>query len=401
MKITDVRIRQLEATFEYPGTFWEERVRTPNDIYPEFKARGAGQTRYGYQMTDGRYKVIRNYVQIETDEGVSGIAGAIFANAPAYYIDTQLKPFLVGQDPIATERLWDQMYRNAVNGRKGDNMVAISYVDIALWDIKCKWLGQPLYRLLGGPVQDRVPAYASAGGYSLEPEKVRQRVRQFREEGYIGTKWFMREGPTDGPEGERKIIELVRTIREAAGPDMEIMIDAWNSWDLPYTLRMVEQLKGFRLYWIEEALLPDLARSYARLREKSPIAIAAGEHVYTRWGTKSLIDMGALDIYQIDPAWGGGISETMKICALASAYDLPLVLHGSLVPVNAHISVSQNATLIPMMEYLVHFNEMSQIFFKNPTKPVGGFFTPPQAPGVGLDLDESKIETERDISWSK
>ncbi len=399
MKITKVRLRKLEGIMNYPGTFFEERRRNPTDIYPEFKTQPAATVSGANQLEDGRYRVVRTFVQIDTDEGVSGLAGPLSGSAPSFYIDTQLKPLLIGQDPLAIERLWDQMYRNAVNGRKGDNMVAISHIDIALWDIKGKWLGQPVYRLLGGPVQDRIPAYVSASGCSLEPTRVRERVKQFREQGYIGTKWFVRQGPTDGPEGIRQNIELVRAIRESAGPDMEVMLDAWNSWDVPYTLKMAELLKEYRLHWIEEPVMPDLPQSYARLREKCPVAIAGGEHEYTRWGARMLMDMGAMDIYQLDPVWAGGISEMMKVCALASACDVRTILHGSLVPVNAHISFAQNAALTPMMEYLIVRNEATQLFFKNPLKPVNGFFTPPTAPGCGLDLDESKIESESEVSF--
>jgi len=114
-----------------------------------------------------------------------------------------------------------------------------------------------------------------------------------------------------------------------------------------------------------------------------------------------LMDMEALDVYQVDPAWAGGISEVNKICTLASVYDVQVIPHGSSVPVNAQVSFAQNSVVTPMMEYLVVLNETLQFFLKNPVKPVDGFITPPTAPGVGLELDESKIESEQDINWSK
>ena len=403
MKITNIRIRQLEGTMNYPGTFWEERYRRPIDIYPRFKALSAQEIFANWGVTplgDDRYKVTRIFVQIETDEGISGIGGPIAPAAPAFYIDTQLKPLLIGQDPIATELLWNQMYRNAIHGRKGDNMHAISYIDVALWDIKGKWLGQPVYRLLGGPVQDRIPAYASAAGYSIEPEKAKERVRQFVQQGYRATKWFIREGPTDGPEGVRKNVELMKALREAAGDDMDIMIDCWNSWDVPYTLKMAELLKEYRPFWFEEPVLADLPQSYARLRAACPVKITGAEHEYTRWGCKILMDMEALDIYQVDPLWAGGISELNKICVLASAYDVQVIPHGGMPQVNAQISFAQNVTVTPMMEYLCVLNELFQFFMKNPMKPVNGFFTPPTLPGVGLELDENKIESECDMRWT-
>jgi len=400
MKITNIRIRQLEGTMKYSGTLWEERVRMPTDIYPKFKAQSV-DVFWGGRPTplgDDRYKVTGTFVQIETDDGVSGI-GPVCYDAASFYIDTQLKPILIGQDPMAIELLWDQMYRTAIHGRKGDNMMAISSIDIALWDLKGKVLDQPVYKLLGGPVQDKIPAYASALGYSIEPGKAKERVKEFIQQGYCASKWFVREGPSDGPEGIRKNIELMRALREAAGEDMEIMIDCWSSWDVPYTLKMAELLAEYRPFWFEEPVLADLPQSYARLRDICPVTIAGAEHEYTRWGVKMLMDMEALDIYQVDPLWAGGISEVNKICTLASAYDVQVIPHGSSVSVNAQISFARNSVLIPMMEYPVVLQGRLQFFLKNPVKPVNGFITPPTAPGVGLELDESKIESERDIKW--
>jgi len=352
-------------------------------------------------IKEGVYKVRSRFLQIDTDEGVSGLAGPMFFQSAGYYIDSQLKPLLIGQDPMAIEYLWDRMYRSAIHGRKGEHMAAISYVDVALWDIKGKWLEQPVYKLLGGPVQDKIPAYASCLCCSIEPEKVKERVRDLAREGYTGCKWFVREGPQDGPEGERKNVELVSAIREAGGPDMNIMIDAWNSWDVPYTMKMADMLGEYNPYWFEEPVMPDMVESSARLRSLCPVPIAGAEHEYTRWGAKILMDMGALDIYQFDATWAGGISELMKICTLASAYDVPVVPHGVSVQATLQVSFAQNTVLVPMMEYLIVEQERLQHFLKDPIRPVNGFVTPPAAHGVGLDLDENKIESERDINWSE
>lgn len=403
MKITNVRIRELFGTIQYPDDFWQERLRMPTDIYPNFKARTARDVYGGWKFISesGDKQKVRNvFLEIDTDEGVTGISGPINWLAPAFYIDTQLKPILIGQDPFATELIWDQMYRNAIHGRKGDNMHAISYVDVALWDIKGKALGQPVYRLLGGPTQGKIPAYASALGFSIEPEKAREKVKEFRAMGFTGTKWFVREGPTDGPEGERKNVQLMKALREAAGPDMKIMIDCWNSWDVSYTLKMAELMAEYQPYWFEEPVLADLPESYARLRAECPVKIAGAEHEYTRWGAKMLMDLGACDIYQLDPVWAGGISELVKICTLASTYDVQVIPHGCMPHINAQVSFAHNVVLVPMMEYLVVLNEMWQHFLKNSLKPVDGFFSPPDRPGIGIELDDSKIESERELSWA-
>ncbi len=402
MKITNIRLRQLENILEYPKYQFEGVGVSPTDIHSSFKGpKGLTIGLMPVPLGDGRYRITHTFVQIDTDEGVSGLAGPVSNPAPPFYIDTQIKPLLLGQDPLATEYLWDIMYRTAVDGRKGENMHAAGYVDIALWDLKAKWLAQPLHRLLGGPVQEKIPAYANTFGYSLEPEKVRERVKDLKEEGYTASKWYPRQGPADGPEGIKKIVELIKTIREASGPDMKIMIDVWNSWDLPYTLKVSEHVSQYDVSWIEEPLMPDYVKSYSKLTALSPVLISGGEHEYTRWGFKTLLDMEAMNIYQPDPAWCGGISETMKICAIASAYDAKIVFHGSLTQVTVHMSCAYPSSLIGLIEYLVIISEATQFFLKNPLRPVKGFFRPPDVPGAGMDLDESKIKSEREITFRK
>jgi L-rhamnonate dehydratase len=402
MKITNIRLRQFENILEHPEYQFEGKGVSPTGIYPRFKGpKGLTISLVPVPLGDGRYRITHTFVQIDTDEGVSGLAGPISNPAPPFYIDTQIKPLLLGQDPLATEYLWDIMYRTAVDGRKGENMHAVGYVDIALWDIKSKWLAQPLYRLLGGPVQQKIPAYANMFGYSLEPGKVRERITDLKEKGYTASKWYPIQGPADGPEGVKKVVELMKTIREASGPDMEIMIDVWNSWDLPYTLQIAKHASQYDVSWIEEPLMPDLLKSYSKLTALSPVPISGGEHEYTRWGFKALLDMEAMNIYQPDIAWCGGISEAMKICAIASAYDARVVFHGSLTQVTVHMSCACSPMLTGFVEYLVIISEATQFFLKNPLRPVGGVLTPPAVPGAGMDLDENKIESEREITFRK
>jgi|DewCreStandDraft_1066081.scaffolds.fasta_scaffold00303_29 L-alanine-DL-glutamate epimerase-like enolase superfamily enzyme len=398
MKITQVRLEQLEGVLEFPGTFWEERLVRPIDIYPEHKAEGPQQLP---QIAEGRYRIQAVFLHIETDEGVSGLAGPT-THDQAYIIERQLKPLLLGQDPRAIELLWDKMYRMQVHGRKGPTMMAISVVDCALWDLKGKWAGVPVYRLLGGPTRERIPAYASALGYSLEPELVARRAREIVEQGYRYTKWFFRHGPLDGPEGMAKNLELARTLREAVGPDVEFMLDCWMSWDVPYAIKMIERLVEYRPRWIEEPVLPDKIESCAAIRRvaNGRVQIATGEHEYTRWGHLALLQAGAADVLQPDIYWCGGISETVKICALASAFDVQVIPHGHSVPATAHVLAAQPPSLCPLLEYLIKWNEIHQFFFKEPVKPVDGYVVPLDRPGIGVELDEGKIQARRELSWA-
>jgi L-rhamnonate dehydratase len=396
MKITKIRLPQLEGVMEHPGEFWEERLVRPIDIYPEHKAEGASSNTP--KIAEGQYRIEAVFVEVETDEGVTGLGGPITADQ-GHLIARHLAPIVVGEDPLATERIWDKLYRAEVHGRGGTTMMAISALDCALWDLKGKWAGEPVYQLLGGPTRTEIPAYASALGYSLEPERVRERAREIVEQGYRATKWFFRHGPLDGREGIRKNLELARTLRAAVGPDVDIMLDAWMSWDVPYTIRMAQQLAEYQPRWIEEPMMPGKERlGCAAIRRESPVPIATGEHQYTRWGLKELMDAGSADVLQPDIYWAGGISELVKICAIASTYDLPVVPHGHSVPATAHLIASQPANLCPILEYLIKWNAVHQFFFKEPVQPVNGVVTLTDKPGIGVEIDESKVRSRREIA---
>jgi L-alanine-DL-glutamate epimerase-like enolase superfamily enzyme len=347
---------------EYKGEFWEERLVRPVDIYPEHKAEGP---HWSEKVGDGRYRIKAYFAQIETDDGVSGVGGPMPADQ-AYIIGQQLTPLLLGHDPLAIERLWDRMYRFMVHGRKGLVMQAISVVDCALWDLKGKWANAPVYTLLGGPTRETIPAYASTLGYSLDPELVQERATEIVRLGYKATKWFFRDGPADGIAGIERNMRLVRTLRQTVGPDIDIMLDCWMSWDVPYTIQMARRMEEYHPSWIEEPVLPDKIEQYAQIRRSVNIPISGGEHEYTRWGLKMLMEAGACDILQPDIYWAGGISETMKICALASAYDLPVIPHGHSVPATVHLIAAWPVTTCPLLEYLIIWNEIHQFFLKYP-----------------------------------
>ena len=175
------------------------------------------------------------------------------------------------------------------------------------------------------------------------------------------------------------------------------MIDAWMSWNVPYTLDMAERLKPFDPRWIEEPVLPDKIAQYAEIRDRSVVEISGGEHEYTRWGIKQLLDARAVDLMQADTYWAGGITEMLKICTLCAAYDIPIIPHGHSVPSNVQLSAALPPTDVPYVEFLVKWNQMLQFFFKDPVVPVNGVVTVPTSPGMGVEIDESKIESEREF----
>lgn len=265
--------------------------------------------------------------------------------------------------------------------------------------MKGRWADAPVYTLLGGPTRTSIPAYASMLGYSLDPELVQERAQAAVSEGYGAMKWFFRDGPVDGIAGAARNMRLVRTLRESVGPDVDIMLDAWMSWDVPYTIQMAARMEEYQPRWLEEPVLPDKIAQYAEIRRTVRIPISGGEHEYTRWGLKQLMDAGACDVLQPDIYWAGGISEMMKICALASAYDLPVIPHGHSVPATAHLIAAWPETTCPLLEYLVKWNEIHQFFLKHPLKPVHGMVVLPTRPGLSMELDEAKIEKRSEVSF--
>jgi L-rhamnonate dehydratase len=394
MKITAVRLRRVRGTMATQGSYWEERLVRPIDIYPEYRARDDFEG--GEQIDPGHFRITTCFLQIETDDGVIGIAGPI-SDSVAAIAATKLRPVLLGQDPVAGERLWDQMHRLLVHGRQGEAMMAISAVDCALWDLRGRWLGQPVYRLLGGPTVPSIPAYASMLGYAvLDSGQVRERAKEFQEAGYTAQKWFFRHGPMSGPEGMRKNVELVRTLRETLGEDDEIMLDCWQSMEPSYVIALAERISEYRPRWLEECCMPDRVNSYRAIKDKVNIPLSGAEHEYTRWGFQRFIDANALDILQPDIYWCGGLSEILKIAACATTHDLMTIPHGSR-QVSTHFCVTQSPIHTPYQELLVKWHQLNQHFLAHPIQPVRGRVAPLELPGLGMDLDRAKIEHEEEV----
>ncbi len=339
------------------------------------------------------------YLRIGTDGGVEGLYGPIDREA-AIVVDQQLRGFLKGKDPLAGETLWDQMYRSNRHSRHGHFMMAISAVDNALWDLRGRYFGVPVYRLLGGPTRPAVEAYASCLGYSVEPENAQQRAREFKKQGFRFQKWFLAYGPGSGPEGMARNVELVRALREAVGDETELMFDAYMGWDLNYAAAWARQTERWRPHWIEECFPPDKMESFCELRRKTAIPVAAGEHIYGRWEAHRYLSAGALDVLQCDPEWCGGVSELVKICALASIYEVRVVPHGHGLHAALHVVAAQSPATCPLVEYLLLKMQSWHYFERNPPQLEGALISLPQAPGFGIELDRAKILRQTPTRWS-
>jgi L-alanine-DL-glutamate epimerase-like enolase superfamily enzyme len=367
---------------EVDGPFMEDRLVQPRDIYPAFfSGEGVSQRLGNNQIDDTHLRVQATFLEIQTDEGATGISSVQPATEQHL---SQLKPLLIGRNPLATEKIWDQMHRTLVHGRQGHPMMAVSSVDNALWDLKGKWLGQPVYMLVGGPTRDEMPVYASMLGHNAtDMGLVRERAQWAQSQGYAAHKWFFRNGPMQGKEGLKKNVALVKTLRETLGEDDDIMLDCWQSMDANYVVDLASRIEEYRPRWLEECLMPDRIESHLRIKAKTSIPLSGAEHEYTRWGFKRWIDSGALDIIQPDCGWAGGLSEVLKIAAMASAADLITICHQGVTPVGMAFSASQSPIHTPYVEMLVKHASLAYHFVRVS-----------EDPGFGFDIDDAKVESE-------
>ncbi|MBA3520207.1 MAG: L-rhamnonate dehydratase [Rhizobiales bacterium] len=288
-------------------------------------------------------------VEIACDDGTVGIGNAALApHATKTTIDTYLKPLLIGADPLDSEYLWQSMYRRTLPfGRKGIGMTAISAVDLAIWDAKGKILGQPVFKLLGGRTKAKLPVYASRL-YSQPLDALHAEAKAYADEGFSAVKLRFGWGPKDGIAGINKNLDLVRTAREAVGPDIDLMADCYMGWTLEYAKRMLKALEPFQLRWVEEPVIADDLAGYAELRALNYVPIAGGEHEYTLHGFRQALDLKAFDIAQFDVNRAGGITAAKKIADLCEAYDVTVIPHAGQMH-NYHLSMSSYAA--PISEY--------------------------------------------------
>jgi L-alanine-DL-glutamate epimerase-like enolase superfamily enzyme len=335
-------------------------------------------------------------VEVFTDDGHVGLGNAALAPPiTKQVIDLYLKPLLIGQDPWDIELLWQQMYRKTMAfGRKGIGMVAISALDIALWDLLGKSAKQPAYRLLGGRTKARIPVYASRL-YSVDLGELAAEAKRYKDEGYQAMKLRFGWGPADGAAGMQRNVALVRTVREAVGDGIDVMADAYMGWTLDYAKRMLPLLEPFHLRWLEEPVIPDDIHGYAELRSYRTIPIAGGEHEFNLYGFRELLEAQALDYIQFDTNRVGGITQARKIAALAEAHSIPVIPHAGQMH-NYHIVMaslnSPMAEYFPIVDVEVG-NELFWYVFQGEPKSKAGYINlDDNTPGLGLTINEAGLE---------
>ncbi len=340
-------------------------------------------------------------VEVETSTGIVGLGNAgLAADLIAPIVETRLAPLLRGRQVAEIQETWQLLYRSTMAfGRKGLGMVAISAVDLALWDALGKAVGVPVHDLLGGRGAEAIPVYASRLYGSDDLDELAEEASRYVREGFGAVKQRFLWGPPDGRKGMRANVDLVRTVRSAIGDDVELMADAYMGWDLEYARAMVRLLEPFDLRWLEEPLLPDEIGGYEALTRESPIPIAHGEHEFTLKAFGDLVRRRALDVVQFDTNRVGGITQAVKICALAEAFGLPVVPHAGQVH-NYHIVASQPAC--SLAEYfppnaIEVGNELPHWLFEGEPLADGGSVRLNGRPGLGVTVNprEPVRELER------
>jgi D-galactarolactone cycloisomerase len=372
MQITGVETYILQGLLEDKAFGWSQRV------------------------TDRRQTAL---CMVSTDEGIQGLGEAFYYGGPAKIVANLISdgyaPLLIGKDPFDNGVIWDFLYNwTRDQGMKGLPISALSAIDIALWDIKGKALGLPVYKLLGGPYRNKAHAYAT-GLYepqnvpSIEDALVEEALG-YKKDGFFAMK--LKVGY-----GIEKDMRYVKAVREAIGNDIVLMVDANHAYNAAEAIRLAKKMEKYDVYWFEEPVPPEDIDGYIEVKQKSNILIAGGEDEFTRYGFRELITRRAVDILQPDLCAAGGFTEMMKITAMASAWNVPVIPH--VWGTNVGLAAS-----LQFFAALPHFPERrypAEPFFEYDCSPhplrdgvtqerfemKDGYLDIPQRPGLGIALD--------------
>ena len=315
------------------GHWIDGQIATPMSRYPEYRLT---RKSFGIDVLGSLV------VEIEASDGTVGFAVTTGGEIGAFIVERHLARFAEGKPVTQIELVWDQMYGATLfYGRKGVVLNAISGVDLALWDLLAKVRKEPVHHLLGGVVRDELTFYATG----VRPDLA-------KDMGFIGGKMPLVHGPAEGDEGLRRNVAHLAAMRERVGTDFWLMYDCWMSLDFAYATRLAAEGHAHGLKWLEECLPPDDYWGYAQLRKGLPdgMLLTTGEHEATRWGFRMLLEMGCADILQPDVGWCGGLSELVKISAMADEYGVLVIPHGSSVYSYHFVATRHNS---PFAEFLM------------------------------------------------
>lgn len=342
-------------------------------------------------------------VKVHTDEGITGIgevdsapiaAQGVILGPYSHTLSSGLRHLLIGEDPFATERLWEKMYRsNIYAGRFGIAIHAMSGIDIALWDIKGKALGMPVWKLLGGGFLNKIRCYASSL-FGSTPEETYELARSFVDQGFEAVKF----GWSPMGKDAKTDLALVASARRGLGENPDLLIDAGLVWDAKTAIQRARAFSQHNIFWLEEPLAPDDYEGYRKLSEATEVRIAAGEEESGRHTFARLIVDGKIDVVQVDLTRCGGITEAMKIAAMAAQHGLPVANHGFTTYINVTaalhwLNAVPNALIA---EFVTQENtNLREFLTRQKLRARNGYLEMPQEPGLGIELDEGAVSRFR------
>lgn len=338
------------------------------------------------------------FVKVRTSEGLHGIGEATLEMRELTVAQAcrELERYLVGRDPFDIEAFWHDAYRDAYWRGGPVLMSALSAVEIALWDIKGKALGVPVWQLLGGKVRDRVPCYANGWfAPAVTPDEFAEKARGAVARGFRGLKWdpFGQAYRSIEKPVLRQALACIEAVVGAVGPEVDILIEGHGRFDIPTAVRIARALEEYDVTWFEEPVPPDNPEGLAELKRRVRVPIAGGERIYSRWDYRNFLQLGCVDLIQPDVSHAGGIGEVRKIAAMAEAYQIPICPHNPSGPV-ANAATLQLAACTPnfflletMADDVPHRREITTecVRFEQ------GHMFVPTAPGLGLELNEEAI----------
>lgn len=366
-----------------------------------------------------------DHLEVVSDAGPVGRFGPLGWGLPGELerISAKLRPLLIGKDPLDRklefETLWDALFPgkalrayadgiDPLTGKKiwgtirtgrhsptGLVIMTLSAVDNALWDLRGKLLHRPVHRLIGKAGRRRIRVYTRVGeGRDLET--ARKQARDLFDRGHRRQKWYFVHGPKDGRKGMRACLELVRVLREELGPDAVLMFDNHSmrhEIGPDWVVALARAMLPFQPFWLEEPTAPEDLEGYARIKGETGITVATGEHHYTRWQMKALLERKCVDWVQLDPDWCGGISEWLRAAALAAKYPgVRVVPHSDNILADCQCVASQPESLCPLLEYNSGQTAAKLSFRTRILAPTKEVLTMPDEPGLGPDLDLGKCK---------
>ncbi|MBI3973021.1 MAG: galactonate dehydratase [Chloroflexi bacterium] len=348
------------------------------------------------------------FVRVDTDEGITGYGEATTTEPfMAATVVRRLAEWLAGEDPRRIQDLWQRMYRRYYNVRGGNLLLAaMSGIEHALWDVKGKIAGLPVYELLGGAMRDRVPVYANhmffpSAADPSAPTVYAERAAEAVERGYRAVKIepFGNARDTLSRAELRHVRAVVRAVRESVGPDVEIGIDSHARFGVAAAIQAARALEEFEPFFLEEPVPPENVAALRKVRESISVPIATGERLYTKWGFHDLLEAQAAEIIQVDVAHCGGILEARLIAAMAETHYVQVAPHSWYGPVSLAASLHLDAcipnfliqeTPVPHQE-----PEQQRELLLTPLRMEGGMMAIPSGPGLGITLNEEVLERFR------